>query len=169
MIVAKVHWQNTKTSNYDSNLELKWIYTVQSVKCSYFCCISRCNLHPLLPCMDDPLHGQWASVNELWGNISAPRQLLLQQMHTPPGGPEHVKKVIRITPPTKRTFRCFSVCFSGILTYCWIVFGWSKPRTLSLMTTAFSWTLRALEKCDPLRIIIYCPVKEFKGIYSLYY
>lgn len=32
---------------------------------------------------------------------------------------------------------------AAMLTYCCIVFGWSKLSTLSLMITAFCWILRA--------------------------
>ena len=34
-------------------------------------------------------------------------------------------------------------CGGWVLTYCWMVLGWSKPRTLSLSITALSWALRA--------------------------
>lgn len=108
------------------------------------------HLHLLLRRRGGPLRGWSASADELWGNTSGPSKSPHQQTCTHPRSPTCDSKMGFI--PRCEKNRNKTLC-SKVLTYCWMVFGWSKPSILSLMTTAFSWALRALGRHSDTSVI----------------
>lgn len=108
------------------------------------------HLHLLLRRRGGPLRGWSASADELWGNTSGPSKSPHRQTCIHPRSPTCDSKM-RFIPRCEKN-RNKTLC-SKVLTYCWMVFGWSKPSILSLMTTAFSWALRALGRHSDTSVI----------------